>query len=534
MFIAAFIHYALTQGGAKNVLLTAQTHEAVDGAAARVLDLFQTRGEEIDLIRIASNAERIDGALRDAHAAALQERVRQRFSAERAERIVALASPLGIEPEFVRECSKILRSVVATAETVEALRSQHDGSDAAEAEMLVRMEGVLERQCANYGVEPELGDNPPALRFRLFEDAAKRHGVTRADASRLVLRLFEAANEYEEALGQRGALEPVFVRTRRLVCGTCVGLGDEKLSLINEAFDLVVVDEAARAQGSELAIPLVTGRKVLLVGDQKQLEPFLDREALQKASEGLGVDETQLMRSDFERAFGSPYGQTASAVLDIQYRMAPVIGQLVSDVFYDGQLKTGRLEPQSEWGALPWPFDSEISWVSTSGKETAWSGRVRNDSEVEDIVESLERLARSDQGNRLLDNHVITQHSELFVGVIAMYAEQVAAIQRRVATSSLDRRWRDQIKIGTVDSYQGKENPIVMVSLVRENSKKNIGFLRTENRINVALSRAKERLVIFGAPRMFSGSDSKLAQVLDHPCLVGRIGPIKRNELAAE
>ncbi len=533
MFIAAFIHHALTHGGAKNVLLTAQTHEAVDGAAARLLELFQNRGEEIDLIRIASNAERIDGALRNAHAAALQERVRQRFSAERAERVVALATPLGIEPEFVRECSKILRSVVATAETVEALKSQIEGSgvaEPAEAEMLKRMKGVLERQCASYGVEPELGQNPLALRFRLFEDAAKRHRVKRADASRLILRLFEAANEYEEALGQRGALEPVFVRTRRLVCGTCVGLGDEKLGLIDEAFDLVVVDEAARAQGSELAIPLVTGRKVLLVGDQKQLEPFLDREALQKAAKELGLEEAQLMRSDFERAFGSPYGETASALLDIQYRMAPTIGGMVSDVFYDGKLKTGRGAPQPEWRALPWPFDSEISWVSSSGKETARSGRVSNDSEVEDIVESLERLAGSDQGRSLLDNHLCAQKSELFVGVIAMYAEQVAAIQRRIGTSSLDRNWRDQIKVGTVDSYQGKENPIVMVSLVRDNSKKNIGFLRTENRINVALSRAKERLVIFGSQRMFSGSDSKLAQVLAHPCLKGRIGPIKHDD----
>ena len=173
-----------------------------------------------------------------------------------------------------------------------------------------------------------------------------------------------------------------------MVCGTCVGLGDEKLGLIDEAFDLVVVDEAARAQGSELAIPLVTGRKVLLVGDQKQLEPFLDREALQKAAKELGLEEAQLMRSDFERAFGSPYGETASALLDIQYRMAPTIGGMVSDVFYDGKLKTGRGAPQPEWRALPWPFDSEISWVSSSGKETARSGSVRNDSEVVDSVES--------------------------------------------------------------------------------------------------------------------------------------------------
>ncbi len=530
-FIAAFVHHALTVGGAKNVLLTAQTHEAVDGAAARVIDLFRDRGEQIDLIRIASNAERVDAALKDAHAFALQERVREKFAAERAERVAALAAPLGIEPRFVRECAKILKGVVATAESVTALEAAKDNAD---IDLLQRMRGVLERQCETLGIAPEIAADTRLLRVRALEDAARRHDVRRKDAAGLILKLFEAANEYEEALGRRGALEPVFVRTRRLVCGTCVGLGDEKLGLSTQAFDLVVVDEAARAQGSELAIPLGTARKVLLVGDQKQLEPFLDPEATRLTAEELKIDEAELARSDFARAFDSPYGKSASALLDIQYRMAPRIGRLVSDVFYEGKLNTGREEPKSDWSNLPWPFDQELSWVDVAGSEISDAGRVRNEAEIEDIVESLERLATSNAGRRLLDDHETSGVSEAFIGVIAMYADQAVAIRRRVASSSLSRRWRDQIKIGTVDSYQGKENSIVLVSLVRDNPRGSIGFLRKENRINVALSRAKERLVVFGSQRMFATSDSKLALALSHPEFSERVAPLKNKTLAAE
>lgn len=523
-FIAAFVHHALTVGGARNVLLTAQTHEAVDGAALRVVELFKSRNEDIDLIRIASNAEKVDISLKDAHAHALQGRVREKFIAERAERIVALGTPLGLEADFVRECAKLLKGVVATAESVAALKSENNQT---EKRFLVQLTDALQQQCEAFGLPFELADEPHLLRRRAIEDAVARYGVRRGDAVDILLKLFDAASEYEEALGQRGALEPVFVRTRRLVCGTCVGLGDEKLGLGEQAFDLVVVDEAARAQGSELAIPLSTARKVLLVGDQKQLEPFWDLKATRHAAEILGIDETELAKSDFARGFDSPYGRTASARLDIQYRMAPRIGKVVSDVFYAGELSTGRGAPTAEWANLPWPFDQEISWVDVDSEEKSKDGRIRNEAEVEDIMESLELLSASEPGERLLEAHEGSGSSEPFIGVIAMYADQAVAIRHRIANSSLNRRWRDQIKIGTVDSYQGKENSIILVSMVRDNPKQNIGFLRKENRINVALSRAKERLVVFGSQRMFRNAESKLSDVLSHPEFDGRVAALR-------
>ncbi|MDE4061718.1 AAA domain-containing protein [Phaeobacter gallaeciensis] len=522
-FIAAYIHHALTSGGAKNVLLTAQTHEAVDGAAARVLDLFHERDEEIDLIRIASNADKVDPALTDYHAVAMQDRIRQKFSAERAERVAALGKTLGLNAAFVRECAKLMKGVIATSESLEALQTEYGEGNSGHVE---KMRDVLLRQCSAMGVSEAASFDSQSLKNLLLRNAAEEFGVRRKDAVKLVLSLFEAASEYEEALGQRGALEPMFVRTRRLVCGTCVGLGYEKLGLMNQAFDLVVVDEAARAQGSELAIPLVSARKVLLVGDHKQLEPFFDPETLKRTATALNIDEKELEKSDFERGFESPYGRSASARLDIQYRMAPKIGEVVSDVFYGGELKTGRKEPTKKWSGLPWPFDDELSWVDVSGGEISKAGRVRNNSEVEDIVESLEKLSKSKEGQELLAVHEASHLSECFIGVIAMYADQAVALKERIATSSLDRRWREQIKVGTVDSYQGKENSIVIVSLVRGNSRGSIGFLKNENRINVALSRAKERLVIFGSVEMFGSSDSRLTEVLVHPNLSNRIKPI--------
>ncbi|TIQ53427.1 MAG: hypothetical protein E5X61_08405, partial [Mesorhizobium sp.] len=96
------------------------------------------------------------------------------------------------------------------------------------------------------------------------------------------------------------------------------------------------------------------------------------------------------------------------------------------------------------------------------------------------------------------------------------------------------RELRALIKVDTVDSYQGKENRIVIVSLVRSNERGQIGFLNTENRINVAVSRAMDRLILVGAAAMFRKSSSKLSDVLAHMEAAGRVvsGQVAKPEAA--
>ncbi len=115
------------------------------------------------------------------------------------------------------------------------------------------------------------------------------------------------------------------------------------------------------------------------------------------------------------------------------------------------------------------------------------------------------------------------EEGEPLVGVICMYAQQRDLVRDVLATSSVPRDLRSLVKVETVDSYQGKENRIVIVSLVRSNDKGRIGFLDRENRINVALSRAMDRLVVVGAAELFRTSAGKLPDVLARMEGAGRL-----------
>jgi superfamily I DNA and/or RNA helicase len=85
-------------------------------------------------------------------------------------------------------------------------------------------------------------------------------------------------------------LEEFFAGSRRLVCGTCVGIGSPKLRLIEKTYDLVVIDEAARSTSSELAVAMQSAKRILLVGDHKQLPPTLEREIVEEIARKTAVD----------------------------------------------------------------------------------------------------------------------------------------------------------------------------------------------------------------------------------------------------
>src|SRR5262249_37799181 len=115
------------------------------------------------------------------------------------------------------------------------------------------------------------------------------------------------------------------------------------------------------------------------------------------------------------------------------------------------------------------------------------------------------------------------KEGEALVGVICMYGPQADHIEGLIIPSDLPDPFKSLIKVDTVDSYQGKENPIVIVSLVRSNPEYDMGFVRAANRVNVALSRAMERLIIVGSARMFGTSVNPLGPVVRQLRSAGRI-----------
>lgn len=529
-FIAAFAHYALTKGGCRNVLLVSQSHEAVNTAAERIQTLMQDTEDGIDILRVSKNPDKISSPLRHSHFEAVHDLYVSRFEAEAKERLCMVARRLGLPRPFAEDMFEAYEGPIELARQLARLRGIEDRGDTEDAESLkYRIEGLeeaLAAQLKRFGVEIGIDAEPSEIEGATVTSIYSAHEVRDLSAVSRLRAVRETGREWVRTLRTKSrTLEEFLAGSRRLVCGTCVGVGDVKLRITDKTFDLVIIDEAARATSSELAVAMQSAHRVLLVGDHRQLPPNVDKEIVKRLAAMTGItDEPELLRSDFERAFGSAYGQQVGAALKRQYRMAPDIGKLVSDVFYpDVGLISERGVPGKHYDGLPFPFDAELTWVD-SGSRLAEMKRgfsFSNPTEAQLIVRMLEALS----GQRDFLEHAKTdlEDGEPLVGVICMYAQQRDLIRDMLAMSAVPREVRSLVKIETVDSYQGKENRIVIVSLVRSNDRGRIGFLERENRINVALSRAMDRLVIVGAADLFKSAAGKLPDVLARIEAAGRL-----------
>ena len=289
--------------------------------------------------------------------------------------------------------------------------------------------------------------------------------------------------------------EELVGRSARVVAATCSTSARLSRRGPGESFDWAIVDEAGRATVPEVLIPMAAAERVVLVGDERQLPPMVDEKA---GSAARSEDErrslsTSLFQDLLEHGEGN--GEHVAG-LWTQYRMHPAIGRLVSEVFYEGRVVNGIKDAErkrARWNALP----GVVNWISTSGtgkrRESRNGGSYANSGEVDVVIRLLNRLedgARRD-GKRL------------DVGVITGYSAQVALIGGRLGKNATNHQWPHlTVEVATVDSFQGRECDIVIYSTVRSNKERRIGFLRDYRRINVALSRARELLVIVGDDEM--------------------------------
>ncbi len=294
-------------------------------------------------------------------------------------------------------------------------------------------------------------------------------------------------------------------------------------------FNWAIVDEAGRATVPEVLIPIAQSERVVLVGDERQLPPMVE-DMIDEERDGSSDEhslDTSLFQSIVETAGASDNEYIAN--LRTQYRMHPAIGNLVSKVFYEGILVNGdRTIPARtafEW--LPAP----VTWVSTSANKKREETRVgesyANHTEANIVLRLLEKMEDKCREHRRRPS----------VGVICGYSAQVEVLTTRINPEEND-RWKNlQIEIATVDSFQGRECDVVVYSTVRSNKEKKIGFLKDRRRINVALSRARDLLVIVGDNFMMEsatiGADlNPFAAVLDHIRLhSGECSIIKSDEM---
>jgi AAA domain len=518
-FIAALTHYAITHGLARNVLLASQSHEAVNTAAEAVLTLFRQTGGHPSMLRVAMDELIVSPPLRPYYAARVEQSYKDKFNASFTERITIAGKAIGVPDAVVADILTLETAVrPIVARVTDFTMTPEDETK--------RINGLIET-LRHHFASLSLPDDIEVSAYdtewdSLVDDIAQqligrweRSGVVNADKIERLRRVCAIGSDFVGSVSRpQRSFETFLAGTRQIVAGTCVGLGRTSLGLTNTAFDLVIVDEAARCTASELLVPLQAARWVVLVGDQAQLEPQHKPEVVELVADRTGISKQEIKTSDFERVFYTPYGREASAALKTQYRMLPPIGQVVSDAFYPGlALLPGRHDPEIDPSALPDSLDKPLIWIETDGLATAAfdrkessSSRV-NKAEADAVIALLEQWHSHEPFREWLLNQ--TKHPA-GVGVICMYAAQRNLIERRLRQSSMGYLLDGPLKVGTVDSYQGKQNPIIILSLVRNNDSgpmeagiKRIqeGFLSVPNRVNVAASRAMDRLVIVGARR---------------------------------
>ena len=512
VFIAALVHAALTSGLARNVLLASQAHEAVNNAAEAVLKLFARAGEVPSILRVGNEGV-VSDRLLPFHVERVEQLQKDRFRAEMRERLAVAAQGLGISQPLTDALTHVELAVRPVAARLAGLKDEENS-----AQRITALRETVDQQVVPLGIGDMLPtDTPPEEIVTTIVGACLEvvPQDERPSADR-VARFHAIASLARDFVGtvstEQRSLETFLAGTRQIVAGTCVGLGRSALGLTSTPFDLVIVDEAARCTASELAVPIQAGAWIVLVGDHKQLEPQHPESVVEEVAERLGVGVAEVARSDFERVFETPYGIAAGHTLRRQYRMLPPIGEIVSRAFYGKRLEHGRATPIIDPKALPADLSAPVTWFDTApfgerAKQADPNHRksLTNTVEADVIVSLLKRWSECQPFLDWLDQQASHAHG---IGIICAYSAQRDLVRRKIALAPIHPSLRAALKVDTIDSYQGKENPIVIVSLVRNNwdgpmqsGSRTIrpGFLAKPNRINVAISRAMDRLVIVGS-----------------------------------
>jgi superfamily I DNA and/or RNA helicase len=289
----------------------------------------------------------------------------------------------------------------------------------------------------------------------------------------------EARQEAKNLLADARRLEDQAVQhileTADVLCATTTGLDDELLG--NRRFDLVVIDEACQSTEPGCWIPLLRCERAVLAGDHCQLPPtVVSREA---ADEGFGI-------SLFERLV-AVHGPQIARLLNVQYRMHQSIMDFSSLEFYGCELKAEAAVSEHVLADLEGVTATPLTRSPTEFIDTAGASF---DEEVEPDGES--RLNRKEADlvclkvQALLDAGVAPAD----IAVITPYAAQVRFLRELLPVAGLE--------IDSVDGFQGREKEAVVVSLVRSNPQAEIGFLADVRRMNVAMTRARRKLLVVG------------------------------------
>ncbi|MBX0315256.1 DEAD/DEAH box helicase [Planococcus glaciei] len=332
------------------------------------------------------------------------------------------------------------------------------------------------------------------------------------------LDLLKDANDHD-----LDEIRKLYIKHANVIGTTCVASARKDFIDNYPEFDVVIIDEVSKATPPELLLPMLKGKKIILVGDHHQLPPLLGNDTLEETLEEMikensGFEEKReleklLEESLFERLYKN-LPEANKTMLAIQYRMHADIMETITP-FYKGenkQLQCGLLDSDRERDHLlesnTVKRSNHLMWLDVPNEPAYFEERMSggkslyNPSELREIsallVEMNDAVAEAKAAGRIAADELKS------VGVISFYGEQVKRLQRMIDQEL--RLPHLTIRTGTVDRFQGSEMEVILLSMVRNNgnSHGDIGFAKDYRRLNVALSRAKQLLVLVGSSDMFT------------------------------
>ncbi|WP_205768675.1 DEAD/DEAH box helicase [Aggregatibacter actinomycetemcomitans] len=344
-----------------------------------------------------------------------------------------------------------------------------------------------------------------------------------------------AAKDWDE-------LEKPFVESCNLVAITCNENERTLTSNDFDGFDVVIIDEVSKATPLEMLLPLMRSKKAILVGDHRQLPPVFNEadgltfedEVEQNETEETEYSDTDLTQENLRKyekmvtasLFKELFEQAPESLrerLTIQFRMHPEIMNMIN-CFYEGQLMCGNPDAERPHGVSFGDLLSEknhLLWVDTSkneqGERFSIDGNQGNTNPMEAKMIARTLL----EMNRQLEAQGYGKGNRMKVGVVSFYQPQCRVIRdeiRKINKKELSFS-AIEVEINTVIRYQGKEKPIILLSLVKNDGKdKNVRRSPRQNVarfefINVAMSRAQNLLMVFGARNMLENREIKMPRM---------------------
>ncbi len=473
------------------------------------------------------------------------------------ERLKQLASTLQLEegPEESAEYLKIV--IVQEQESLQQVQQQFEAVEQAKVQLVPKQASLQTVQTSLQEVEQHLTQIEERIKdiniaglkkekqltayTKLLQSTPERTAEEVVEAMKVANQTIEALQRKEQQLPLRQKLQEqwreklqnateydldeirkLYVRHANVIGTTCVASASKEFMENYPTFDVVIIDEVSKATPPELLLPMLKGKKVILVGDHHQLPPLLGDDTLEETLKAMleenpnfeGAQELKnlLRESLFERLFNN-LPSTHKQMLALQYRMHEKIMQSITPFYAkeENGLQCGLADSDAARDhGLEGNFikrNDHLLWIDIPTEKPYLEEQVKggtsryNEGELQTIRHIL--LDLNDAVKAAKEAGRIPQDAQKSIGVISFYGEQVKRINRLLQQEL--QLPHLQFRTGTVDKFQGMEMDVILVSMVRNTAKGgDIGFARDYRRLNVALSRARELLLLVGSADMFT------------------------------